>query len=53
MIGTYVDDTVAPGDASFEKERKLTERPFESRKRNYDSFVLRALKSRTFITNVY
>lgn len=38
-IGTDVYNTIASGDTNFDKESKLTERTYESKKRKYDSFV--------------
>lgn len=37
MIGTYVGDTIATGNATFEKESSFSEPTFEQKKKNYNS----------------
>lgn len=37
LLGTYVDDTIATGPASFDEDSRLTERKFESKRREYDN----------------
>ena len=38
LTGIYVDDQIGTGDAQFDKESRATERKFQSKAREYDSF---------------
>lgn len=44
MIGSYVHDTIANGDYTLERNRKLTERNFESNVRSYGKFTFAVIQ---------
>lgn len=44
MIGTHVDDTISAGTGFFADKSRITERQFESKVRQYDSFTFAGIQ---------
>lgn len=43
IVSTYINDTIATGNAHFEEENRYTEKKYDSKPRTYSSVVFEAI----------